>query len=166
MAKPSQHASPVFTKIIIPVVTTLLGASALYFLGFDKKPGSGPESFLVTREATIKAWKSFVTSQNISYKNGLSITDEYGKKIGEEAQKGLEALMPLLRDYEEELLRESGKATRDIEDILKTENIDEGFVLMLSRTRDNGKNQEKKVASFFDIIISLAKSNIGDQEKG
>lgn len=156
---PSSSTSTVLNKIVIPVITTVLGATAIYFLGFNKKGGrSDMEALLITKEATVKAWKSFVTAQNISYKNTLSLSEEYGKKLGEEAANGFEALVPTIRDFQEEILRESKKVNQDIEDILKSEDIDRDFVSMMNRALDNNRDQEKKVVTFFDNLVALAKS--------
>lgn len=168
MPETVKHASTVFNKVIIPVVTTVLGATAIYFLGFNKKGGrSDMEQLLITKEATIKGWKTFVTSENIGYKNVQSISDEYGEKIANEAklQKGFESLVPVLKDFEKDLFRETKKVTLDIENILKDEDLDKGFISMLNRSLDNGAEEEKKITSFFDDLTSLAKSDLDDQEK-
>ena len=73
--------------------------------------------------------------------------------------------MPILSEYKDEMAREANKATKDIEDILKKEDIDEGFVSMLNRTLDNTKDQMKKAVVMLDDIISLSKSELSSQEK-
>jgi hypothetical protein len=123
------------------------------------------ESLLITKEATVKAWKSFVTTQNISYKNMASLSEEYGKKITEEAANGFEAIVPSIREFQQEVFRETKKVNQDIEDILKSEDIDRDFVSMMNRALDNNKDQEKKAEGFFDNLVSLAKSNKTPQEK-
>jgi hypothetical protein len=168
MANASEHTTTVFNKIIIPVITTVLGATAIYFLGFNKKSGrTDMEKMLITKDATIKGWKSYVASQNIAYKNIGSITEEYKKKIADVVkQNGLsEDLVPVLQDFKDELFQESGKATKDMQEILKNEDIDQGFVSMLNRQLDNSKNDEKKTSIFIDNLIALAKSNISADEK-
>ncbi|MBL7742231.1 MAG: hypothetical protein JNN00_02045 [Chitinophagaceae bacterium] len=167
MENKSNTTSTVLNKIIIPVVTTVLGATAIYFLGFNKKSGrSDMEKMLITKEATIKAWKSFVTTQNIGYKNMKSLSEEYYEKLGEAAkEKGLKGTVPVFTDFKDDLFKEMKKTTNDINEILKNEDIDEGFVSMLNRTLENGKDEEKKVIAFFDDITSLARSDIDEQEK-
>lgn len=158
----------VLNKILIPVITTVLGATAIYFLGFNKKGGgrSDMETLLITKEATIKAWKSFVSSSNIGYKNTMSLTEEYTKKLTEEARQGFESMVPVMKDYREELFRESKKLVQDMEGILKKEeDIDHDFASMINRALDNQKDQDKKISVFFDNLISLAKSDLSIQEK-
>jgi hypothetical protein len=160
--------STVLNKILIPVITTVLGATAIYFLGFNKKTTSGRtdmEQMLLSKEATVKAWRSFVVAQNIGYKNATSISDQFGEKTAEAYKQGLEKLVPVWREYETEYLRESKKLIKDIEHILKEEDIDRDFISMLNRTLDNGKDQEKKIANFFDKMVSLVRSDRDQNEK-
>jgi hypothetical protein len=160
--------STVLNKILIPVITTVLGATAIYFLGFNKKTTSGRtdmEQLLLSKEATVKAWRSFVTAQNIGFKNVKSLADQFGEKTAEAYKQGLEKLVPVWREYESEYLRESKKFILDIEHILKEEDIDRDFVSMLNRTLDNGKDQEKKIANFFDKMVSLVRSDRDQNEK-
>lgn len=154
-------------KILIPVITTVLGATAIYFLGFNKKGGrSDMEKLLITKEATVKGWKSFVTSQNIGFKNSKSILNEYEPKIAEAANQTPQALITVLKDFETEMMRESKKASSDIAEILKDEDLDKNFASMLNRSLDNGTDQEKKVVTFFDKLVVMLKSDLTPEEKG
>lgn len=163
------HTSTVLNKILIPVITTVLGATAIYFLGFNnKKSGSGRtdmEQMLISKEATVKAWKSFVTTQNVSYKNIKSLSEEYGDKATEESKKGFEYLPPVWKEFEEEYLKEARKNDQDIKDILKDPDVDRDFISMLNRVVANGKDQEEKTIAFFDKLIALAKSDADVNEK-
>lgn len=166
MADVSSHTSTVLNKILIPVITTVLGATAIYFLGFNKKGGrSDMEQLLLTKEATVKGWKTFVTSQNIGYKNVQSISEDYTEKIKKTAPNGFEALVPVLKDFQKDLLRETNKAKLDMEELLKEPDLDKGFVSMLNRSLDNQAEDEKQVTSFFNNLYSLARSNLSDEEK-
>jgi hypothetical protein len=167
MASASEHSSTVLNKIIIPVITTVLGAAAIYFLGFNKKSTgrTDMEQMLISKDATVKAWKSFVTSQNISYKSINSLSEEYSQKFVDASKQGIEKLPPLWRDFENELLRESKKADQDVKDILKDPDIDRDFVSMLNRVLDNSKDQEDKTSGFFDKMVALAKSDRELNEK-
>lgn len=161
MENSSGNTSTVLNKILIPVITTVLGATAIYFLGFNKKATgrTDMEQMLISKEATVKAWKSFVTSQNIGYKNIKSLSEEYVQKIGDAAKQGLENTGPVWAEFKDELLRESRKGDQDIKDILKDPDIDRDFISMLNRGLTNGKDQEEKVIAFFDKISSLIKSD-------
>jgi hypothetical protein len=59
----------------MPVVTTVPGATATCLLGFNKKSldRTDMEQILISKDATLKAWKSFVTVQNVYYKNEKSL---------------------------------------------------------------------------------------------
>jgi hypothetical protein len=161
MESSSGHTSTMFNKILIPVITTVLGATAIYFLGFNKKASgrTDMEQMLISKEATVKAWKSFVTSQNIGYKNIKSLSEEYVQKIVDASKQGIENSGPVWSEFKEELLRESRKGDQDIKDILKDPDIDRDFISMLNRGLTNGKDQEEKMITFFGKINSLLKSD-------
>jgi uncharacterized protein (UPF0333 family) len=165
---PGSTSSTVLQKILIPVITTVLGATAIYFLGFNNKSSgrSDIEQMFIAKEATLKAWKSFVTTQNISYKNVNSLSDEYGERLKDiVAEKGLESTVPLLKEYKEVLFKELKKFNQDMEDIQKNKDIDPQFISMMNRTMDNIKEEEKKATTLFDNLISLAKSDLDASEK-
>ena len=156
----SSATTTLLHKILIPVITTVLGATAIYFLGFNKKT-SDPE------KATVSAWQTFVTSQNISYKNINSLTDEYKEKLTNEVkERGISGIAPVLKDYKNEIFKVTDQAREDVNIILKNEDVDEAFVSMLKRYLANSNDDEKKVDDFFDDLISLTKSNLSDEEKG
>jgi hypothetical protein len=169
MENSSGHTTTVLNKILIPVITTVLGATAIYFLGFNNKKGAGRtdmEQMLISKEATVKAWRSFVTSQNISYRSINSLSEEYGQKVGKVAkEEGIEKLAPVWKDFEDEILRESRKGDQDVKDILKDTDIDRDFISMLNRLLTNGKDQEDKLIAFFDKMISVAKSDLDQNDK-
>ncbi|HMR91725.1 MAG TPA: hypothetical protein PKC69_05410 [Chitinophagaceae bacterium] len=170
----NSHVSTVLNKILIPVITTVLGATAIYFLGFNRKGGGGRsemEKLLITKEATIKAWKSFVTAQNISYKNSMSISEEYNQRIEEasrevQAQRDFSLILPSMNAYRDELVRESRKGIAALEDILSSPDIDPDFISMIKRAIDNSADQEKKVVTFFTDLGKIAKSDMTFEEKG
>ncbi len=168
-------ASTVLNKIIIPVITTVLGATAIYFLGFNRKGGSSsanPEEqkALVVKEATVNAWKSFVTSQNIAHRNMTSITNEYAERINNVSvdlmqQKSFKPIAHLVPEFKNELVRESKKAIKDIDEILSIVHIDKDFINMLNRTRENTLDQEKKAVAFFNELEEIINANLAFEEK-
>ncbi|MEI9944443.1 MAG: hypothetical protein WDN26_09530 [Chitinophagaceae bacterium] len=164
MAEPVKHVSTVLNKILIPVITTVLGATAIYFLGFNKKSSASEAE---VEKATVNAWRSFVSSSNINYKLTGSISTEYEEKIKTTVEeKGIEAIGPVVKEFKNELFRESNKLKVDIENILKrSDDIDEGFVSMLKRTLANLNDQEEKTEEFLSRFVSLAKADIDQQEK-
>lgn len=86
----SRSSNPLM-RIVIGVTTTVIGATLLYFLGFDK----GPDSFKEKKKATLEAWESLMTYER-SFKNagirfscsgnlddmGRNIINEYDMIIG------------------------------------------------------------------------------------
>ncbi len=166
-------ASTVLNKIIIPVITTVLGATAIYFLGFNRKGSSSnseTQKAAIIKESTISSWKSFVTSQNIAYRNMSSITTEYSQKIDEASvevmqQKSFKPIVYLIPEFKNELVRESKKTIKDLDELLRTIDVDKDFINMLNRTRENMIDQEKKVATLFDELESIAQTNASFEEK-
>lgn len=153
------HTSTIFNKIIIPVITTVLGATAIYFLGFNKKT-SDPE------KATVNAWQTFVAGQNINYKNLNSLNDEFKEKIATEVkEEGIKGMAPVLREYRDEVFKITAKGREDVETILKKDDVDEAFVTMMKRFLANSKDEEEKLRDFFDDLIVLTKANLTDEEK-
>jgi hypothetical protein len=153
--------STLLNKIIIPVITTVLGASAIYFLGFNKKISASAAEI---EKTTVNAWQAFVSANNINYKVTKSISEEYYEKI--RAVREFKEYAPVFRDFKDELFKESDKLVGDIEIILKkSDDIDEGFVSMMKRTLDNMKAEREKTAEFVDNLIALAKSDRDDAEK-
>ena len=68
--------STILRNIIVGVTTTVLGSSAVYFLGFSHRNNNSTNDYLVTKEATTKAWKSYETIDNIYYKNTVSLSKD------------------------------------------------------------------------------------------
>jgi hypothetical protein len=163
------NSSTVLNKIIIPVITTVLGATAIYFLGFNKRPGQAErtdmEQMLMSKEATVKAWKSYATAINISYGNGKSLGEQFGQKTTEAAKQGFEGLVPVWKEFENEFARESKKYINDVEMILKEKDVDRDFISMLNRGLDNQKDADKKMHAFFEKVTSIANSPDDDNVK-
>src|SRR5262245_45556721 len=112
-------------NIIVGVTTSVLGAGALYFLGINKS-GDSPSSkhsFLEAKEATTKGWKSYVTDDNIYYKNTISIFNDLQRS-------------KQIDDYRDNLLKEMHKFQDDLSSILKDEDLDNSFVTMIKRRQD------------------------------
>jgi len=161
----SEAPSTLLHKIVFPVITTVLGATAIYFLGFNKK--SAP-SELEIEKATVSAWQSFVSTENIYYKTTMSLSKEYNEKIPNIVkEKGLKGSVPVFTAFKEDLFNEVNKLKEDIHEIIKkNEDIDIGFRSMLNRTLVNLEDEEKKTKAFFKSVITLIESDGDDAEKG
>ncbi|MBP7557312.1 MAG: hypothetical protein KA821_13640 [Chitinophagaceae bacterium] len=127
----------ILKNMVISVTTTVVGALAIYFLGFSNK-SSGP-SKLEMEELTIDAWKTLVTVENIYAKNGVSLLRDaknFGsyKAVGDESQK------------------ESAKFVNSLQKLLETEGIDKDMRAMLERRIENEKVQIKATTKFFNDL--------------
>jgi len=144
----------ILRNIIVGVTTTVLGSSAIYFLGFNHRGSdrSATENILVTKEFTTKAWKSYVTSENIYTKNTLSLMKEL-----QETKK--------LDDFEENIFQESEKFKNDLEQLIKDKNIDGDFVSMIKRRIQNENNVTPKTKAYLGNIKSIVNSDLSQAEK-
>ncbi|MBK5272891.1 MAG: hypothetical protein JJE22_17970 [Bacteroidia bacterium] len=144
----------ILRNIIVGVTTTVLGSSAIYFLGFNHKGGGGSttENILVTKEFTTKAWKSYVTSENIYTKNSISLMKEL-----QETKK--------LDDFEENILQESDKFISDMNQLMKDDNIDGDFISMIKRRIQNENVVIPKTKAYLGNIRSIINSNLSQTEK-
>ncbi len=148
---PNTSNKVMFRNIITGVITTVLGATIIYFL-FHNSGGSGKAGFLETREATTKAWKSYVTIDNIYYKNLLSISKD-------------QQLLSNLDNYKNELFREAARFKKDAENILKDKDIDKSFISMVERRFERETESEEAVSKYIDKLKVIVNSNTGPEEK-
>src|SRR5690606_4502245 len=152
---PSPGASTIMRNILVGVTTTVLGSTAIYFLGFHNRGGkSGPsaaENLLVMKEVTTKAWKSYVTTDNIYYKNLLSINKDFQES-------------PDLELYKQDVTKEADRFRKDVDDLLKEENLDKTFASMLSRRLEREKEALDKMTDYVEAIQRLQRSELGEKE--
>ena len=67
---PNTSNKIMFRNIITGVITTVIGATTIWFLGFHNKGGSSsPPDYLVVKDATTNAWKSYVSTENVFFSN-------------------------------------------------------------------------------------------------
>ncbi len=152
---PSPGASTIMRNILVGVTTTVLGSTAIYFLGFHNKGGkggpSGAENLLVMKEVTTKAWKSYVTTDNIYYKNLLSINKDFQES-------------PDLAMYKQEITKEADRFRKDVEELQKEENLDKTFASMLSRRLEREGEALDKINDYVSAIQRLQQSGLGENE--
>jgi hypothetical protein len=149
----SSHAKTMARNIIVSVASTVLGATAIYFLGFHNKGGhSGSTDHLVIKEATTKAWRSYVSIDNLYYKNILSLAKD-------------PALLKDLGRYKSEMQKESTRFKKDVEDILQDKDIDKSFASMLNRRLDREKEGEEITTKLIDNLQSIYNSVGSVEEK-
>jgi hypothetical protein len=124
------------------------------------------EQMLLTKESTTKGWKSFVTSQNVAYKNMKSVSEEFTDNINKGKATTTDQLVDLLTRFKNDILAESKKADDDVESLLKQQDLDRDFVSFLNRALTNSKSDEQKSSDFIDKIVALVKSDMDPQQKG
>jgi hypothetical protein len=158
---PSANAAMV-RNIIVGVATSVIGAATLYFLGINKtgQATSAKVSFYEGKEATIKGWKSYVTIDNIAYKNVQSVLKDF--------QNGLQPdnLSSKLEGLKESYLKEVHKFQVDVVEILKDQAMDNSFVSLLNRRQDMEKDAEQKLTGYIDNLRTIAADNtMGVEDK-
>jgi hypothetical protein len=155
-ASTAAHAKNMVRNVAVSVTSTVLGATLIYFLGFQHKNGGGGASpvadMLVTKEATSKAWKGYVAVENIYYKNSQSI------------MKDLQATKQL-DDFEENIIKESDKFQTDLPQVLKDQNIDGAFISLINRRLENEKGTEVKMKKYLSNLQAIVKGGYSQTEK-
>jgi hypothetical protein len=140
-------------NILTGVITTVLGATAVYFLGFHNNNNETSHgSYLEVKEATTKAWKSYVAIENLEYKNTMLLANHL---------KDLNSL----DEFKDELKKESDKFSTDIEALQKTKDVDDGFISLLKRRLDAEKEAMDKWNSFFASCSAIINSTQPGQER-
>lgn len=151
---PSPNAAMV-RNIIVGVATSVIGAATLYFLGINKsgQTTSAQPSFLETKEATVKGWKSYVSIDNIAFKNIQSVFNDYKQD-------------QQLDNFKEGYLKEVHKFMTDLEDILKAPGMDNSFTSLLRRRQETEKDGEEKFSVFIDNLKTILSDNtMGMEDK-
>lgn len=150
---PTVHSSNMLRNILVGVTTTVLGSSAVYFLGFNyKKDKNSGNNYLVAKEATTKAWRSYVTIDNIYYKNLMSLAKD-------------PEVVADIDTYQKESLKEAARFKQDAEAILKDDDIDKSFVSMLNRRFEREAESQEYISKWFNRIKGIKNSNQSNEEK-
>ena len=154
---PPSHNSNMIRNIIAGVTTTVIGATFVYFLNKgnnhnNNDTNSSTGSYLEVKEATTKAWKSYVAIENLEYKNAMLLANHL---------KDLNTL----DEFKDELTKESDKFSSDIEALQKTKDIDDGFISLLKRRLDAEKEALEKWNSFFASWATILNTTQPGQER-
>jgi|GEM_PF-3043099 len=149
----TSHTSVMFRNIIVGVSTTILGSTAVYFLGFHNKgKGETKASYLEMKESTTRAWRTYVAIDNIYYKNLMSIN------------KDKELILDLDR-YKAEMFKEGARFKRDAENIMKDKDVDKAFVSMMERRFEREKEAEEAITIYIDKLKAVMNSVDKPEEK-
>lgn len=136
-------------NIILGAVVTVLTSTLIYYLTvFQNKPKQGGAGFYEVKEATISAWKRYVTVDNIYYKNIVTISRDT-------------TLANRPEFFKEEIMKESGIFKNDTEEIMNTGDIDATLKAMMKR-RIERQNEFEQILGEFADRVQILKSEKAD----
>lgn len=166
-----KESKNVIKNILISVITTVTGAFAVYFLGFNNK-GSGPNK-LETEERTIETWKTLVTIENIYTKNTTILLRDALRlgnfiEAGEESERESKKMVTSLRG-----LADKPGIDVDLKTLLERRIMDEesqrplmkGFYLHLENLVDRAVEEKWVDAQMMDSLLTYM-NNFNEQNKG
>ncbi len=150
--QPASHNAIMIRNILTGVITTVVGAVTVYFITHGGNNSSSSGDYLVVKEATTKAWKTYVAVENLEYKNTMLLSNHLKDLDG-------------LDEFKQELTKESDKFNTDMEKLLKNDNIDDAFVSLLKRRLDAEKEAMEKWNVFFASSKNIVNTTEAGQER-
>ncbi len=148
-------ANIVLRNILVGLITTVLGAIILYFLGFrDRNAGSKAtqeENLLAKREATIQAWKSYVTAENLLLQNFNTFSANFS--------------LARFDEYKKLALAEVDRFNADLKKILGYKNLDPSMVSLLERRLRDKESWLVKYKAYLGNYQRIATALLSDDEK-
>lgn len=141
-------------NIIIGAIATIIASTTVYYLTqyVNLRKSDSSASPVVIKDATLTAWKTYVTIDNIYYKNIIALAKN-------------KSLIKDLDKYEEEMNKESDRFLKDIDNLAKEKSVDKTFVTMIKRREKREKDAKTKAAEFYAAVKSIAKASISNAEK-
>ncbi len=137
-------------NIIIGAVVTILSSTIIYYLTiYQNRPGKSNANTYEVKEATIDAWESYTTFENIYTKNLLqidSVTQDPALLL-------------------QEIRRESERFRADVADLRKKKNIDPDLIKALDRRLDNEENYMPRFERYISNILSIQKDSASQLRK-
>jgi hypothetical protein len=121
-------------NIFLGILTSVLGATAIYFLGFNNKK---PRFTVLERgEITADAWKTYVTVENIYIQSRVSMIRDalQFKEFG---------------DIAKESAAESKKIQNSLEDVIATDGVDKDLVTFLDKRLKTEYTQSEETEKFY-----------------
>ena len=143
----STHSATMARNIITGVITTVVGAGVLYLLKFNKSSDNSEANYLVVKEATTNAWKSYISAENVFYNNMQTYQANY-------SINGFD-------HYKEATLGEFEHFKSDLKRIQSTKNLDPSFQSMLEQRVKINDESEDKYRQYLDHYDSVSK-NVSD----
>jgi hypothetical protein len=152
--KSPNHPSNILRNILVGAITTIIGSTAVYFItNRNKNSNSEMEVMLMTKDATINAWKSYVTFENAYTKKDLSLLND------------LQARTMNWDEFVAESGRESNKFKKGLEELKTKKNIDKDFIQALDSRLDNEKSTTPILQKYSRFLKSMADTNLTADEK-
>ena len=140
----SSQVSQTLRNVIVGVTTTVLASAIVYFLGFHKTGSSSAEAMFVTKEATIQAWKSYVSAENVFFKNWNLYRASFTPSRFDH--------------FKETTLDELNRFNYDIKKIISTKDLDPTLLSLLERglrAKENWGDKYKKYLDNYETISRL-----------
>lgn len=134
----------VFKNILVGVITTVLGATVIYFLGFHD---SGKEEKKKKKEATATAWNSLL---------------QYEKMFQQTANKMI--CVGESEDAAKEVTDEMELVIHDMENIKKEEAVDNRMQTLVDRRMESYRKRKTYITEFYNEVLALASRNLQEEE--
>jgi hypothetical protein len=134
----------VFKNILVGVITTVLGATVIYFLGFHD---TGKEEKKKKRDATVTAWNSL-----LQYESLFQQTANKMICLGETETAA------------KEVTDEMGQVIKDMGNIKKEEFVDNRMQTLVDRRMDSYTKRKTFIEDFYNEIFTLAGQNLPEEE--
>lgn len=125
-------------NIFLGILTSVLGATAIYFLGFNNKK---PRFTVLERgEITADAWKTYVTVENIYIQSTVSM-------IRDALQ------FQEFDDIAKESAAESKKIQNSLEDVIAIDGVDKDLVTFLNKRLKTETAQSEETKKFYQELV-------------
>lgn len=145
------HSATMIRNIITGVITTVIGAGALYLLKFNKSGDNSEVSMVLMKEATINAWKSYVSAENVFFNNMQTYQANY-------SVNGFD-------HYKEATLGEFEHFKSDLKRIQSTKDLDPSFQSMLEQRIKINDESEDKYRIYLDNYNNISKNTTDATER-
>jgi cell division FtsZ-interacting protein ZapD len=135
------EGNSVLKNMAIGVTTSVLGATIIYFLGFNNKKPSFTK--LEREEITTQTWKTYVTVENIYTKNTVSLLHDV-LKFGGSAE--------VLKETN----KESEKFQNSVKDMIAADGVDKDMVSFLKQRLEDEIKEGPETEKFYKGLDELA----------
>ncbi len=146
----STHSATMLRNVLTGVITTIVGAGALYLLKFNKSGDTTGTNFLVMKEATVNAWNSYVSSENSAYRNLQTYTANYKSDEFSHFKNGV--------------LNEWAHYRKSLELLLEKKDMDPSLYSFLQKRDEALTELENDLNAYLNKYESLLQTTSGDDQ--